>query len=45
MKKYLSVFSLHSIWMLEPIFTTNDLGFMSDNLMTNLLKEDVIYSF
>ena len=31
--------------MLEPIFATNDSGFISDNLMTNLSEEGVVSSF
>ena len=45
MKKHLYIFSLLFIWMLGPIFVTNDSGFISDNLMTNLLEEDVVSSF
>ena len=45
MKKHLYIFSHLFIWMLEPIFDTNDSGFISDNLMTNLLEEDVVSSF
>ena len=44
MKKHLYIFSLLFISMLEPIFVTNGSGFISDNLMTNLLKEDVVCS-
>ena len=45
MKKHLQFFSLLFIWMLEPIFATNDSGFISHNLMTNLLEEDVVSCF
>ena len=45
MKKHLYIFSLLFIWMLEPIFVTNGSGFIYDNLMTNLLEEDVVYTF
>ena len=31
--------------MLEPIFATDDLGFISDNLITNLIEEDVVSYF
>jgi len=31
--------------MYESIFATNDSGFISDNLMTNLSEEDVVSSF